>query len=375
MLQILVEVLERSLRFVGRITCTRYRRPVRDTPYLAVDLAVLDRNLAAMAQSARDRGLALRPHAKTHKCVEIARRQVALSGGGLTLATVAEAEVFADAGLDDVFLAYPVVALGPRATRLRALAERVTLRVGVDSAEGAALLSAAVAGLEVLVEIDSGHRRTGVAPDRAGEVAAAARAAGLQVLGVFTFPGHSYAPGDRERATADESVALATAADGLRAVGIEPRVRSGGSTPTATLSEPDVLTELRPGSYVFQDAQQAELGSADLADVALTVVATVVSRGADRAVLDAGSKVLGADRPSWTTGYGRLPDHPDARVVALSEHHATVTFPGPAPAVGEQVRVAPNHVCTAVNLADELVVVDGGAEVDRWRVAARGRNT
>jgi len=348
---------------------------MRDTPYLAVDLAILDRNLAEMARSARARGLALRPHAKTHKCVEIARRQVALSGGGLTLATVAEAEVFADAGLDDVFLAYPVVALGPRATRLRALAERVTLRVGVDSAEGAALLSAAVAGLEVLVEIDSGHRRTGVAPDRAGEVAAAARAAGLQVLGVFTFPGHSYAPGDRERATADESVALATAADGLRAVGIEPRVRSGGSTPTATLSEPDVLTELRPGSYVFQDAQQAELGSADLADVALTVVATVVSRGADRAVLDAGSKVLGADRPSWTTGYGRLPDHPDARVVALSEHHATVTFPGPAPAVGEQVRVAPNHVCTAVNLADELVVVDGGAEVDRWRVAARGRNT
>ena len=348
---------------------------MRDTPYLAVDLAVLDRNLTAMAASARDRGLALRPHAKTHKCVEIARRQVALSAGGLTLATVAEAEVFADAGLDDVFLAYPVVALGPRVDRLRALAERVSLRVGVVSADGVVLLAAAVPGVEVLVEVDSGHRRTGVAPDRAGEVAAAARAAGLQVLGVFTFPGHSYAPGDRERATADESVALAAAAEGVRAVGIEPRVRSGGSTPTATLSEPDVLTELRPGSYVFQDAQQAELGSADLADVALTAVATVVSRGGDRAVLDAGSKVLGADRPDWATGYGRLPDHPDARVVALSEHHATVTFPGPAPAVGERLRVAPNHVCTAVNLADELVVVDGGAEVDRWVVAARGRNT
>jgi len=85
--------------------------------------------------------------------------------------------------------------------------------------------------------------------------------------------------------------------------------------------------------------------------------------------------VLGADRPDWATGYGRLPDHPDARVVALSEHHATVTFPGPAPAVGERLRVAPNHVCTAVNLADELVVVDDGIEVDRWVVAARGRNT
>ena len=357
---------------VGRST---YRRPVRDTPYLAVDIALLDRNLAAMAGSARARGLALRPHAKTHKCVEIARRQVALSDGGLTLATVAEAEVFAAAGLDDVFLAYPVVAAGPRAGRLRALAERVRLRVGVDSADGAALLAAAVPGLEVLVEVDSGHHRTGVAPHRAGEVAAAARSAGLQVAGVFTFPGHSYAPGERERAATDEAAALSAAADALRAVGIEPRVRSGGSTPTAALSTADVLTELRPGVYAFQDAQQAELGSTDLADIALTAVATVVSRGRDRAVLDAGSKVLGADRPAWTTGFGRLPDHPDARVVALSEHHATVTFPGPAPAVGEQVRVAPNHVCTAVNLADELVVVDGGVEVDRWRVAARGANT
>ena len=158
-------------------------------------------------------------------------------------------------------------------------------------------------------------------------------------------------------------------------MGIDPRVRSGGSTPTAALSESDVLTELRPGVYAFQDAQQAELGSADLADIALTAVATVVSRGRDRAVLDAGSKVLGADRPAWTTGFGRLPDDPGARVVALSEHHATVTFPGAAPAVGERVRVAPNHVCTAVNLADELVVVDGGVEVDRWPVAARGANT
>ena len=348
---------------------------MRDTPYLVVDLPALDRNLTAMAGSARARGLALRPHAKTHKCVEIARRQVALSGGGLTLATVGEAEVFAAAGVDDIFLAYPVVATGPRAGRLRALAERVRLRVGVDSAEGAALLAAAVPGLEVLVEVDSGHHRTGAAPDRAGAVAAAARSAGLQVAGVFTFPGHSYAPHERERAAADEAAALSSAAASLRAAGIDPRVRSGGSTPTAALSDGDALTELRPGVYVFQDAQQAELGSARLQDIALTAVATVVSRAGDRCVVDAGSKVLGADRPAWATGHGRLPDHPDARVVALSEHHATVTFPGPAPAVGERVRVAPNHVCTAVNLVDELVVVDGGVEVDRWRVAARGANT
>lgn len=138
-----------------------------------------------------------------------------------------------------------------------------------------------------------------------------------------------------------------------------------------------MLTELRPGVYAFHDAQQAELGSADLADVALTAVGTVVSRAPGRAVLDAGSKVLGADRPGWASGYGRLPGCPGARVVALSEHHATVTFPDgvAVPEVGETVRVAPNHVCTAVNLADELVVVSGGVEVDRWAVAAGRANT
>jgi D-serine deaminase-like pyridoxal phosphate-dependent protein len=350
---------------------------VRDTPYLAVDADILDRNLTTMADGARTRGLALRPHAKTHKCVEIARRQVALSGAGLTLATVAEAEVFAAAGFDDLFLAYPIVAVGGRADRLRRLAERVRLRVGVDSAEGAALLARAVPGVEVLVEVDSGHHRTGVAPEQAGAVAAAAGAAGLAVVGVFTFPGHGYGPGGRGRAAADEAATLATAAGALRAAGVESRVRSGGSTPTAALSEPEALTELRPGVYAFHDAQQVELGTAGLADVALTAVGTVVSRAPGRAVLDAGGKVLGADRPAWATGHGRLPDHPEARVVALSEHHATVTFPaGTAPpAVGERVRVAPNHVCAAVNLVDELVVVSGGVEVDRWAVAARGANT
>ena len=355
---------------------------MRDTPYLAVDVDRLDRNLASMAAAARGRGLALRPHAKTHKCAEIARRQVALSGGGLTVATVAEAEVFAGAGFADLFLAYPVVAVGPRVERLRALAARVALRVGVDSAEGAALLAAAVPGAEVLVEVDSGHHRTGVAPARAGEVAAAAQGVGLAVAGVFTFPGHGYGPGERGRAAADEADALAAAADALEAAGVAPRVRSGGSTPTAapTLDGPaaaDVLTELRPGVYALQDAQQVELGGTALADVALTAVATVVSRAPGRVVLDAGSKVLGADRPAWASGHGRLPACPEARIVALSEHHATVTLPegAPTPAVGERVRVVPNHVCTAVNLVDALVVESGGVEVDRWAVVARGANT
>ena len=349
------------------------------TPFLAVDRDVLERNLAATAASARARGLALRPHAKTHKCVEVARRQVALGAVGLTVATAGEAEVFADAGIPDLFLAYPLWAAGARGARLRALAERVALRVGADSAEGAALLARALAGTaaEVVVEVDSGHHRTGTEPERAAEVALAAQRGGLRVAGVFTFPGHGYGPGARERAAAEEARALRQAHAALRRAGVDADVRSGGSTPTAALADAAALTEVRPGVYVFCDAQQVELGVAGWGDVALTAVATVVSRGPGRFVLDAGGKVLGADRSAAATGFGRLPDVPEARVTALSEHHATVEVPAGSavPGLGERVRLAPNHVCAAVNLADELVVVSGGEVVDSWRVAARGRNS
>lgn len=349
------------------------------TPCLVVDADVLDRNLSAKADWARDRGLSLRPHAKTHKCLEIARRQLGLGAAGLTVATVGEAELFAAAGFTDLFIAYPIWASGARGTRLRALAERASLRVGADSAEAAQMLGQAVRGVhaEILVEIDSGHHRSGVQPELAGQVALAVERAGLRVAGVFTFPGHGYAPGGRERAAADEARAMEKAAASLRDAGVAGGVCSGGSTPTLALADAEALTEVRPGVYIFNDAQQAELGSCAWREVALTAAATVVSISGRNVVLDAGGKVLGADKPAWATGYGRLPDHPDARIVALSEHHATVAFPGHGelPARGTLVRVAPNHVCAAVNLADDLVIVSGGAEIDRWRVAARGANT
>jgi D-serine deaminase-like pyridoxal phosphate-dependent protein len=348
-----------------------------ETPYLAVDRDVLERNLARMAASAADRGMALRPHAKTHKCVEIARRQLAHGADGLTVATVGEAEIFAAAGCTDLFVAYPVWATEPLGRRLSRLAEQARVAVGVESVAGADQLGRTVAPgtLDVLVEIDSGHHRTGVDPGDAVTVAAAAERAGLRVAGVFTFPGHGYQAGARSAAAAQEAAALREAADALRAAGLPVEVVSGGSTPTSGLTGAGDLTELRPGVYVFNDAQQVELGVATWSEVALTVMATVVARHGDRVVLDAGSKALGADQAAWATGGGRLPDHPEARVTALSEHHATVVLPaGSGPVVGDVVRVAPNHVCATVNLADELTVVADGEQVDTWRVAARGLN-
>ena len=375
-----------------------------ETPYLLVDDDVLRRNVHDLADRAAELGLQVRPHAKTHKCAQVAELQIASGATGLSVATIGEAEAFAAAGFTDLFIAYPLWLTDAKAARLRALAESVPtrLRVAIDSADGARQLARGLGGApaDVLVEIDSGMHRSGIAPHRAGDVAAVARDAGLSVIGVFTFPGHGYDPGDaREQAAREESAALAEAAQQLRAHGIEPAVISGGSTPTAEFADPGVLTEIRPGVYPFNDAQQWELGSCTHDQIALVAMATVVSipepvDGRPRVILDAGSKTLGADRPAWVTGFGRLLDYPHARIVAQSEHHATVEFPDPEfpdpafpgaesparatspapPSLGDQVRVVPNHVCTAVNLADELIV-ETPSGLQSWPVIARGANS
>ncbi len=337
------------------------------TPHLRLDVAILDRNIEAMAGLCGAAHLSLRPHAKTHKSPEIARRQLSAGAVGLTVATIGEAEVFAPA-CDDLFIAYPLWVDAADADRLRALAERSRILVGCDSVEAARRLSRLP--VEVVVEVDSGHHRSGVQPARAGELAARISELGLRVRGVFTFPGHSYSPDARAAAADDEAAALAVATSTLAAALVPARLVSGGSTPSAAFSRAGVLNELRPGVYVFGDAQQVELGTIGFDQVALTVVATVVSHAGGRAITDAGSKALGADRSAWATGYGRVLELPDARIVALSEHHSTIEWPGGLPALGSLVALVPNHVCNAVNLADSYHLTDGGT----WPVSARGRN-
>ena len=336
------------------------------TPRLVVDRPVLERNLQRTATWARERGLDLRPHVKTHKSVGLGRLQLESGALGITVATVGEAEVFAAAGFEDVFVAYPLWLDDERAERLRRLAGTTPrLAVGADSVTSAERVAAL--GIDVVVEVDSGHHRTGVAPT---DVVPVAEAAGDGLRGVFSFPGHSYASASaRTTAAAEESAALAAARDALRAAGLEAEVVSGGSTPSLAAADHDVLTEVRPGVYLFNDAQQWELGTCSPEDIALTCHATVVSHAGGRLVLDSGGKVLGADRAPYATGAGRLLDHPDARIVLLSEHHAVVELPGPLPPLGSTVRVVPNHVCAAVNLVDTLWV-----DEQPWPVSARGRN-
>lgn len=356
-----------------------------DTPLVVVDLDRMDANIERMAALMRDRGVALRPHAKTHKSLQVALRQVAAGAVGLTVATIGEAEVFAAGGIEDLFIAYPVLAAGPKAERLGRLAERCRLSVGADSIEGVTALASAFRGAvnapAVLIEVDSGGRRSGVLPDGAGDLAIRGIDAGLRVIGVFTHAGQAYGGPERRSGAANEEVeGLAAAAESLRASGIEPTVISAGSTPTASLSARPPVTEERPGTYVFGDRQQLVLAgdpSDDAGTIALVVAATVVSHGARGGFLvDAGAKILGKDTAPYAPGHGLVLGYPDAVLSRVNDHHGIAEVPAgaPRPAIGDVVWIVPNHVCPVVNLVDELVVAQGGRIVDRWPVDGRGRN-
>lgn len=354
-----------------------------DTPALVVDVDRVDAAIERMATAMAERGVALRPHAKTHKSIEVGRRQIAAGAVGLTVGTIGEAEVFAEGGLDDLFIAYPLVPAGPKGERLRTLAGRARLRLGIDSAAGARAVAGALGDererVSVVVEIDSGGRRTGVAPGDAGAVARAARDLGMTVVGVFTHGGHGYHGPDARAGAADDEVrCLTDAAASLRAEGIEPAVISAGSTPTALGSARDAVTEERPGTYVFGDRQQVALGSIDADAVAAMIVARVVSvNGAGRRfVIDAGAKTLTKDVPAYLSGHGSIPELGGLVVARVSDYHGVVEVPDGAalPEIGRVVAVVPNHICPVVDLFASMGVVRDGQLVDAWRVDARGRS-
>jgi D-serine deaminase-like pyridoxal phosphate-dependent protein len=244
-----------------------------------------------------------------------------------------------------------------------------------------AALAAAVGDpdqLAVLVEVDSGQHRSGVHPDAAGDVAGAARRAGLRVVGVFTHGGHAYNPAASDP-TGDEERALVAAARSVeRATGADVAVLSAGATPTtARRQHVGAITEERPGTYVFGDAQQLALGAIGPDGVALTVTTTVVAvhDGGRRVIVDAGSKVLGEAVTPNTASRGLVAGRPDGAVVALSEHHGTLQVPGGGIRVGDRLALVPNHACITVNLVDDLVAVHGDGTTERWPVAGRGKNT
>ena len=353
------------------------------TPAPVVDLDRFDRNVARVAEYARAHGLSLRPHVKTHKSPRIAAAQVAAGAVGLTCATPREAEVM-QAASGDLLVAYPPVDPNRAARIARLEADRVT--VALDSAEAIDAMSRAAveAGrtVHVYIELDLGMHRVGV--QTAAEAIALARrtadARNLDFAGIAFYPGHVRQDvGEQDDAIRSVASDLAAAVDELSAAGLRPPVVSGGSTPTLWRShEMGPVTEIRPGTYVYNDRTTAAIGACALEDCALTVLATVVSTAVPRqAVIDAGVKALGREpiRGTAGEGFGSLLEHPEVLVRSMSEEHGILDLSHTSwtPRVGERVRVVPNHVCVVVHLFDEIAGVRGGDVAERWPVAARGR--
>jgi D-serine deaminase-like pyridoxal phosphate-dependent protein len=358
-----------------------------ETPALLVDGARMDRNVAEMAGLMRSAGVALRPHFKTSKCVEVARRQLAAGAAGLTCSTPAEVALLQDEGVGDLLWAHQPVGPAKVAFAVTAL-RRGGLTVALDSAEAAAPLAEAAAGAGVavpyLLEVDTGLGRAGVDPDQAVKTAAALAALEpLELRGVLTHEGHlAGLGGDRaavETAGARAGKDLAEVAADLRAAGHDCVVVSVGSTPGAT-SAPfaDGVTEARPGTYVYYDANQVALGGAEPGRCALTVLTRVIStQRAGTVIVDAGIKAMSSDASLGAGGLGTVCDAAGVPLhgvtfAAGNEEHGYLTGPGTARLrVGDPLRVIPNHACGAVNMWSAVHVVDGDRVIDRWPIHAR----
>lgn len=352
------------------------------TPAALVDLDRVDANLARMQGYVDRHGLGLRPHIKTHKAHWLAAAQVRGGAIGVTVATPVEARRVG-AAAPEVLVAYP--ALGARAAAVASIAsERPTL-VALDSVAAVRALQAALAGagatdpVGVLVEVDVGMRRCGVQDVASAVAIARACGDGVVYRGVMFYPGHirdrvTDQTGKLERLAAD----LAGFVRGLGDEGLEPEIVSGGSTPTAFRShEVPHQTEVRPGTYVFNDRTTAALDACERDDCAYTILATVVSTAVPgQAVVDAGSKALSSDplRADGGGGFGELLDRPEVVVARLSEEHGILDLSGTdwRPQVGDRVRIVPNHVCVSVNLQPRVHGVRGGAVEREWAVEAAG---
>jgi len=354
-----------------------------ETPIPLVDLDRLERNLDRMAGYASRHGLALRPHTKTHKSPRVAAEQVRRGAVGLTCATLLEAEVMSEV-CDDILLAYPPVG-GSKLQRLLALPDEIELTVALDSIEAAEALAHAAGErgrtVGVYVELDVGMHRVGLPAieDALALVQRVSERPPLVYRGITFYPGHIRAPvGRQNEEIARLSSGVRAAIEVLDQAGLRPEVVSGGSTPTITTAhEIEGLTEIRPGTYVYNDRITLQTGACGWDDCALTVLATVVSTAvAGQAVIDAGSKALGlepAARPE--DGFAALLDRPEVTVQRLSEEHGILDLRHSdwRPAVGEQVRLVPNHVCFAVHLHEVVYGIRGDHIETSWPVSARGR--
>ena len=356
-----------------------------ETPAVVIDLDVMERNLSRMADYCRSKNLRLRPHTKSHKIPELAKRQLAHGARGITVAKIGEAEVMLEAGITDILVAYPV--FGRRkAEKLADLAARANIIVALDSSEVARAISKEVnkknVRVGVLVEVDVGFRRCGLANEDELLILAqkVAELPGLDFKGLMFFPGH-FQVGEKERAELRIGVneLLSRTLRRFEQAALPLQTVSGGSTPTALEGHLFCgVNEIRPGMYIFNDRNMVGIGIARVEDCALSVITTVVSTSVSgRAIIDAGSKTLSSDRylAGDGRGFGMVKEDSEAQLEHLSEEHGHLNINSSMHTyrVGERLTIIPNHVCNTVNMHNQIYGVSGDRVETVWEVAGRGK--
>ena len=359
-----------------------------DTPSLLLDLDQMEKNIEEIVSFAKQVGVNYRPHIKTHKSIEIAKRQIAMGAVGVTVATVGEAEVMAEAGINDILIAFPISGK-QKLERVKELLKKSQITIAVDSIEQALDLNQFFQDESlrpnVWIKVNCGLNRAGVEPDE--EVVELAtfmkeNTSALTLTGIFTHAGHAYgasSKGEIAEIAKDEADAVVKSVTLCEKAGINIKHRSIGSTPTFKLGGAvEGITEIRPGNAVFYDMVQVGLGVAKKEQCALTVLAGVFSKKKDRIIIDAGSKTLALDKGAHgiasVVGHGYIKEYPELIIERLSEEHGVIPIKEEIDMkLNEKLTIIPNHACVVANLFDRYVVHRAGKVIAKWKIDARGK--
>ena len=355
-----------------------------ETPAVLVDLDILEKNLKHTADLARNAGVKLRPHCKTHKSVWLAKKQLEYGACGITVAKLSEAEVMVDGGITDILVAYPIVGKA-KLDRLSRLMKRASVMVSTDSVEVANGLSELGLSIgqkfKLYVDVNSGLQRCGLEPgtETAELVKRLVKLPGIEVVGLMTHGGFSYDYTDEDslRAAAHrEADALLVSQKKLEESGIEIKEISVGSTPTSKfIGEMSGVTEVRPGAYVYGDDQQLSTGIITEDECAMHVLTTVVSAPRSGSVIvDAGSKTFCSDACPHRKGYGMMKEDHRIYIDELCEEHGIVKMPVRTDIrIGDRLSFLPNHCCATTNMHEELYGIRNGMVERIIKVYARGK--
>lgn len=358
-----------------------------DTPVAIVDMDIMERNIKNMAEFTKKVGINLRPHVKTHKIPEIAKKQIKAGAIGITVAKISEAEIMEKSGIRDIYICTPIVG-EEKVKKLMALSKKINkLYIAVDDIYQAEQLSRKAIKnnikINVIILIELGFKRCGVLPGKPALKLAEklSKLKNINLCGIAGYAGHVYnakTVQEIERIGKEEGKVMVEQANELRKHGFNINIVSVGSTPTAkTVGKVDGITEIRPGAYIFNDAMEIKLGVATPDTCALTIITTVVSRPTkDRAIIDAGSKVFSSDIGLKNMrGYGIIKNKSKMKLEILHEEHGILKLYNSNVniKIGDRLEIIPNHVCSVVNLFDKLIGIKNDKVEKIWQVSGRGK--